>query len=139
MPKARDLLSKNIVRLRDARDWTQAELAEACDLSLKMIQKLEYGKAAPSPETLDKLSKALGEPIASFYENGRKVKEQLAPSEPNTDWRLASEFLSKFVRAPDDIRRLVLTIVLKDATYLRGASPEFRRHATAFLQAVGSL
>jgi transcriptional regulator with XRE-family HTH domain len=59
MKTARDLLGENLKALRIEGGMTQNELAEAADLSLKMIQKIEYGESAASPETIDKLAAAL--------------------------------------------------------------------------------
>ncbi|MDR1305001.1 MAG: helix-turn-helix domain-containing protein [Verrucomicrobiales bacterium] len=49
----------NIRRLRVARKLTQEKLAEACDLCLRYIQKLEGGVKTPSLETLLRLRKTL--------------------------------------------------------------------------------
>jgi transcriptional regulator with XRE-family HTH domain len=59
MEKSRDLLGKNLKRLREARGLTQPELAEAANLSVKMVQKIEYGNTNPSTKTLDCLSTGL--------------------------------------------------------------------------------
>ena len=41
------LQSETIKRLRDQRAWTQQHLADACDLSLRTIQRVEkYGNAS---------------------------------------------------------------------------------------------
>lgn len=45
--------------LREARGWTQQHLAEAAGLSLRTVQRVEAGEAAPSKETLLALSGAL--------------------------------------------------------------------------------
>ena len=41
------------------RNLTQPELAEASRLSIKMIQKVEYGQTNPSTDTMDAIAKAL--------------------------------------------------------------------------------
>jgi len=62
------LLGKRIQQLRKAKDMTQAELAEACDLSNNFIALMERGRAAPSIGTLDRLGKALHVSLADLFE-----------------------------------------------------------------------
>jgi transcriptional regulator with XRE-family HTH domain len=58
----------NLVRHHRKRvKLTQAELAERTDLSVELINRIERGSAAPSFETLDKLSKALRTPVRDFF------------------------------------------------------------------------
>lgn len=52
---------------RRSRGLTQAQLAEASDLSLEMIGRLERGLTAPSFETIGSLSQALEVPAAVLF------------------------------------------------------------------------
>ena len=55
-----DTFRHRIKALRETNKLTQSELAEAADLSLNFIARIERGEAIPSLVTLDKLAKALG-------------------------------------------------------------------------------
>lgn len=59
MEIVKSALSENVTTRRNRLDLTQAQLAEASGLSLKMIQKVEYQQAWPSPDTLSKIAQAL--------------------------------------------------------------------------------
>lgn len=58
--KVRRLLSENLKRTRKAASFTQEELAEAAGISLRMLQDVEGESAWPSPETIEKIVRALG-------------------------------------------------------------------------------
>lgn len=60
MPNLRQTFGRSVRRERTAKGLTQAQLAEQCDLSLDMIGRIERGDAAPSFETVEKLTAALG-------------------------------------------------------------------------------
>ncbi len=79
MRTSREIFSRNVRLYRDKRRWTQAQLAEYSDMSLKMIQKIEYGKVAPTPETMDKLAKALEIDVFKFYEDTEPPKHDRDP------------------------------------------------------------
>lgn len=53
--------------MRKLRGWTQAELAEAAELDLRFVQRIERGQAVPSLETLVGLADCLGYPIAELF------------------------------------------------------------------------
>jgi transcriptional regulator with XRE-family HTH domain len=55
----RELFGTSLRQCRRARRLTQAQLAEATDLSLEMIGRLERGVTAPSFKTIATLAKAL--------------------------------------------------------------------------------
>ena len=129
MKKAKDLLGINLRRLREKRDWTQANLAEKAELSVKMIQKLEYGQTNPSAKTLDTLSRALGEPVgALFAAQGGSITDL-------PDVSGALDFLSKFSSQSPLFQRMILALAYKDASYLRGVEipPEARREIARLL------
>lgn len=71
MSNARELLGKTLRRVREDRNLTQAALAEKADLSVKMIQKIEYGQTSPSPETMDKIAAALDVSVGELYGHGQ--------------------------------------------------------------------
>ncbi|AYV77011.1 MAG: helix-turn-helix protein [Barrevirus sp.] len=47
-------------QLRQAKGWNQKQLANNCNLSESLIRSYESGKAIPSQQDIDKMSKALG-------------------------------------------------------------------------------
>jgi transcriptional regulator with XRE-family HTH domain len=55
----RELFRSSLRQSRRSRGLTQAQLAEAADLSLEMIGRLERGLTAPSLETVAALAAAL--------------------------------------------------------------------------------
>jgi transcriptional regulator with XRE-family HTH domain len=60
MHQMRTVLKENILRYRLLRNLTQTELAEAAEVAMRTIQKLEYGETWPSDEMIDKIAEGLG-------------------------------------------------------------------------------
>jgi transcriptional regulator with XRE-family HTH domain len=61
----------NLVRYHRKRaKLTQSTLAERTRLSVELINRIERGVAAPSFETLEKLSKVLKTPVKDFFGAG---------------------------------------------------------------------
>ena len=57
-------------RLRDAREakgWTQAQLAEAIQVSRKTVNTVENGVFTPSTTIALKMAAALGEPVEHLF------------------------------------------------------------------------
>lgn len=53
-------LAANVARLRERREWTQQQAAEAMGLDVKHLQKLEYAQLNPSLKTLLQVASAFG-------------------------------------------------------------------------------
>ena len=53
--------------LRAERDWTQADLAEALDVSRQTVNAIETGKFDPSLPLAFKLSRVFGQPIENIF------------------------------------------------------------------------
>lgn len=53
-------LGKRIIKLREAKGWTQSELARNCDKDRQSIERIENGKINPSSFYLYEISKGLG-------------------------------------------------------------------------------
>lgn len=53
------LLGKNIVRLRSEKNWSQSDLARACEKDRQSIERLENGKINPSVYYLKEIADAL--------------------------------------------------------------------------------
>jgi transcriptional regulator with XRE-family HTH domain len=56
--QARQILAKNVRRLRKARKWTQEELAHRCKLHKNHVGMLERSEIAVTVDTLDSLATA---------------------------------------------------------------------------------
>lgn len=72
MENTKSLIALNIRRLRHDLNWTQAELAEKAEMSLRGVQDIEIGKNAPRAITLKQIAKALGVSESILYADPRK-------------------------------------------------------------------
>ena len=61
------LIALNIRKLRAGLNWTQSELAERANLSLRGIQAIETQGRAPRAETLSQIAEALGVSVGELY------------------------------------------------------------------------
>lgn len=59
-------IGQAVRRLRRQRDLNLAQLADAADISLGMLSKIENGAVSPSLSTLNAVSQALAVPLASL-------------------------------------------------------------------------
>ncbi len=64
----RDTFAANVRRLREERGWTQEQLAEAADLHLDHISKIENRHREPRVRTISKLAKGLGVSAGPLFE-----------------------------------------------------------------------
>lgn len=55
-----ELLGRNVKRLREAKDWSQEELADAAGLHRTYVSSVERGIRNPTVKILVKLAKPLG-------------------------------------------------------------------------------
>ena len=62
-------LGKKIRSLRQARNWTQEQLAEYAELHVSYIVLLEKGANRATIETLEKLAKAFGISISDLVQS----------------------------------------------------------------------
>jgi transcriptional regulator with XRE-family HTH domain len=67
MAKEADMVGERVRALRESRAWTQAHLAEAAELSLRTVQRLERTHAA-SAETLLAIAAAFGVDVTTLSE-----------------------------------------------------------------------
>jgi transcriptional regulator with XRE-family HTH domain len=63
----RTVLSDNIKKLRNRREWTQQELAKKANISMNFLSEIERGRKWPYPETLQSLAEALNVEIFEFF------------------------------------------------------------------------
>jgi transcriptional regulator with XRE-family HTH domain len=64
-------LGLRVRALRQARKWTLEQAAEASNLDLKHLQKIESGQLNVTLVTLLRISQGFGEPIASLFKRSR--------------------------------------------------------------------
>ena len=60
-------LGRRVRELREARGWTLEQAAEASNLDLKHLQKVEAGKLNPTLVTLVRLAEGFDEPMAALF------------------------------------------------------------------------
>jgi putative transcriptional regulator len=60
-------LANRLREAREARGWTQAQLAEAIGVSRKTVNTVENGVFVPSTLIALKLATALGEPVEALF------------------------------------------------------------------------
>lgn len=63
----KELLGYNLRRIRKLKNLSQIQLAEQVDMAFTFISDIENGKKWVSPETLEKLSKALDIEVYQFF------------------------------------------------------------------------
>ena len=61
-------LGLRVRKLREARDWSQQELADECDLSKKTIQRIELAKQNTKLETLMVLAETFRIPLKELMD-----------------------------------------------------------------------
>jgi transcriptional regulator with XRE-family HTH domain len=66
----RQSFGANVRHYRKARDMNQRELAEAVDLSVATIGKIERGNVAPSFESIEEIARVLDVPEAILFSAG---------------------------------------------------------------------
>lgn len=64
-------MAANVQRLRTRKAWTQADLAEAADLAVRFVQRIERAGAKPTLATLIALAAALDVPLARLFKPAR--------------------------------------------------------------------
>lgn len=64
----RVVLGRNILKLRSARNWTQADLAGEADLSVRFLAGVERAEENPSLATLIQISTALLVPLGDLFD-----------------------------------------------------------------------
>lgn len=64
---AKKALGKRLQTLRLAKNWAQAQLAEAMGVEAMTISRYERGSYAPSIEVLEQMAQVLGCSMESFF------------------------------------------------------------------------
>lgn len=97
---------------RQARKWTQAELAERADIAVEVYGRLERGRALPRADTLVNLASALGTTTDDLLGLGGAVAQRRHVSEQQAEYGDSTEFRRLVRRLRRESRR---TIHLLDA------------------------
>ena len=69
-------LGLRIKALREARGWTQADLAAQCPLSTVYVQKVELGERVPTIPTLTRIARALGASVVLDLRPHRRTRRR---------------------------------------------------------------
>ena len=62
-------INERIRQIRESKDLTQTEVAKRMKMSVQTYNGYELGRRRITTDTLEKIAKALNEPIANFFEN----------------------------------------------------------------------
>lgn len=104
MPEIRRLLSHRIRALRRQAGLSQEELAEAAEISLDAVGRLERAEVTPSLETLEQVADAFQMTLAELFSFGEKPSNPLREEIEQLALFLATRslsdvrFLSKMVK-----------------------------------------
>lgn len=78
MTSERSIFSKNLIRFRKKKGFSQADLAKQSGISNRMIGHYEVSDTIPPIEKIEALAKALGvKPSQLLDDNGENVKTDL--------------------------------------------------------------
>jgi transcriptional regulator with XRE-family HTH domain len=69
-----EILAVRVRQMRNARDWTQEELADRVGLSVRYIGQVERCKASPTVSVLGRLADALGVEAGELLRRASKSK-----------------------------------------------------------------
>ena len=65
---AASALGRRVRALRNAKKWSQEDLAERCDLDRSYIAGIEVGARNPSLKALEKLADAFSIPLSQLFD-----------------------------------------------------------------------
>ena len=71
MADLKDVVAKNLRRLRQSRGWTQEELADRVELSVRYVGQVERGQASMSITVLGQFAEALSIDAAELVTSRR--------------------------------------------------------------------
>ena len=74
MADLKDVVARNLLRLRQAKGWTQEELADRVGLSVRYVGQVERGQASMSVTVLGQFADALAtDPTELVRRNREKL------------------------------------------------------------------
>lgn len=83
MGNTEELLRKNIINLRESRNWSQAELARRLKMNNTILNKIETGNRKVSSFELDQIAEIFG--VSADYLLGRKSESTSAQNDKQVD------------------------------------------------------
>ncbi len=92
-------LGKKIRSLRQARNWTQEQLAEYAELHVSYIVLLEKGANRATIETLEKLAKAFGISISDLVQSLDDARDDPIQKQVR---ELMEDFIQKSMQSTDN-------------------------------------
>lgn len=111
--KTSRIFIENLKRLRKERFPTQEDFAPLVNLSTRGYQKYETGESSPTPDIIDRFSAKLG------CKPWELVTASTSDSHGLSD---AADLLKAYAGANPDIRKVILTILYDDASYVETVS-----------------
>lgn len=75
MADLRNIVGKNIKKIRKAKKWTQAELAEKVGIEPVSIARIETGLNFPKEENISLIAKALNVEVSDLFINRESDKK----------------------------------------------------------------
>ena len=75
MADLKDVVARNLLRLRQAKGWTQEELADRVGLSVRYVGQVERGQASMSVTVLGQFADALAIDVAELVRGARDRKK----------------------------------------------------------------
>jgi transcriptional regulator with XRE-family HTH domain len=75
MADLKDVVARNLLRLRQANGWTQEELADRVGLSVRYVGQVERGEASMSVTVLGQFADALAIDVAELVRGARDRKK----------------------------------------------------------------
>lgn len=114
--KPRSLLATNIVKLRDAKKWSQADLAHRVGVHLNTIKTIETDKSEGTFETRMAIAGALEVEMADLYRDTASLHH----SHPSDEDLVVLG--GAFALSSEGRRALALYILTRDEIYYRRAA-----------------
>ena len=75
MTDLKDVVARNLLRLRQAKGWTQEELADRVGLSVRYVGQVERGQASMSVTVLGQFADALAIDASELVGSSRNRKK----------------------------------------------------------------
>lgn len=82
-------LKEKLIKARQAKGWTQMDLAEKSKISLRTIQRIELGQVNPRAYTIKQLFEIIGLDFSEILENSGDSDSKI----PHSSFRLSKNFL----------------------------------------------
>jgi len=84
MTNIREVLANNMKAYRNARGYTQANLAESVDTSTHYIGMIETQNKFPSPEMIERIATALGIDTLDLFSTDKKMPKLIKSYQKTT-------------------------------------------------------